>query len=299
MDTPVVSEQKKIYYWFLIPAIILYTLFFIVPSLGTIYISFFKWAGAGEMKFVGWRNYEYLHYDDSFIMSFINTLKILFIVGGATFLLSFMLTMVLREMAGRKFVRAVVFFPNIVSGVAIAILWGFMFQADGLINQVIMAGTDTTLEEAPKWLREDNMFNIIMIGITWMTTGFYTTILMAGVDRIPKYLYEDCSLAGANEFEKFRYVTLPLMWEVLTMCAILWTISSIKIFEFILAFAGATGFLPPVKVWNTALYAYAEAFAGQASKYGVASASALVMLILTFILVIILRRVLSRKTIQF
>lgn len=297
MDTPIKREQKKIYWWFLAPAVILYTIFFVAPAIGTLWISFHKWPGAGDMTWVGLRNYRILTLDPAFHISFINTLKILFLVGGATFLFSFGLMMILRDMMGRGFVRSVIFFPNILAGVVVAILWGFIFQADGLINQFLaLAG----VTNPPKWLNENVVINVVMIGLVWVSTGFYTTILMAGADRIPKHLYEDCALAGAGTFQQFRFVTLPLMWEVFAVAAILWTISSIKIFEFILAFAGATGFLPPVKAWNTALYSYAEAFSGEGiPKYGTASASAVVMLILVAVLVFLLRRALRRETLQY
>lgn len=297
MDTPVKQEQKKVYWWFIAPAVILYTVFFVVPAIGTIWISFHKWAGAGPMEWVGIRNYRRLYLDPVFYTSFINTLKILFLAGGATFVLSFGLMMVLRDMIGRGVVRAVIFFPNILSGVVVAILWGFMFQGDGLINQFL---TFAGMDDPPKWLNENMVINVVLIGLVWVSTGFYTTILMAGADRIPKHLYEDCALAGAGTFQQFRFVTLPLMWEVFGIAAVLWTISSIKIFEFILAFAGAVGFLPPVKTWNTALYSYAEAFSGEGTpRYGTASASAVVMLMLVVVLVVLLRRVMRRDTLQF
>lgn len=297
MDTPIQKEQKKIYWWFLAPAVILYTIFFVVPAIGTLWISFNKWPGAGEMRWVGIRNYRIMYHDPVFWLSFVNTLKILFIVGGATFLISFGLMMVLRDMMGRSFVRSVIFFPNILSGVVIAILWGFLFQADGMVNQFLMLAG---MSDPPKWLNENMMINVVMLGLIWVSTGFYTTILMAGADRIPKHLYEDCALAGAGTFQKFRFVTLPLMWEVFGIAAVLWTISSIKIFEFILAFAGAVGFLPPVKTWNLALYSYAEAFSGEGTpRYGTASASAVVMLLLVVVLVLLLRRAMRRDTLQF
>lgn len=297
MEMPIKLEQKRIYWWFVLPAVVLYTVLFALPALGTLWISFHKWPGSGPMEWVGVRNYRILWHDPTFTIAFVNTLKILFIVGGATFLVSFFLMMVLRDLAGKGFVRASIFFPNILSGVVIAILWGFLFQADGLVNQfLLLAG----ISDPPKWLNENMIMNVVMVGLVWVQTGFFTTILMAGADRIPKHLYEDCALAGAGTFQQFRFVTLPLMWEVLCVAAVLWTISSIKIFEFILAFAGATGFLPPVKAWNTAIYSYAEAFSGEGTpKYGTSSASAVVMLVLVVVLVFLLRRLMRRETLQF
>lgn len=294
--SPLARRRRRLFWPFVAPALVLYVVFYILPTLATAWISLNTWAGAGPMEFAGIDNYRRLLLDPIFHDSFLNTLTILFVVGGATFALSFLLTIILREMAGRKAVRAIIFFPNIVSGVVLSILWGFLFQAEGVVNQALRAfGVD----QPPNWLGTENLFTVIMIGLVWVQTGFFTTILMAAVDRIPKDLYEACDLEGANAWQRFRHVTFPLMWDVVGVCAVLWSISAIKIFEFIYAFAGAAGQLPPTKVWNTALYAYAEAFSSGVPKYGSAAATGMVMLALVGVLVVVLRRLFRRDTVQF
>jgi raffinose/stachyose/melibiose transport system permease protein len=249
------------------------------------------------MSFVGIDNYRRLLEDPAFQLSFTNTLWIILGVGGLTFLVSFALTMVLRDMKGRKAARSILFFPNIVPSIALSILWGFLFQHDGLADALVGA---LGMEHPPNWLGQSTIFRVIMIGLVWTSTGFYTTILMAAVDQIPPELYEDCDLAGANAFQKFRHVTLPLMWDVVGVCAVLWTISAVKVFEFIYAFAGAAGQMPDTGVWNTALYTYGEAFAsGGIPRYGSAAASAVVMVTLVGVLVVLIRRVMRRDTVQF
>ncbi|OUC91200.1 carbohydrate ABC transporter permease [Streptosporangium minutum] len=295
-SSPLARGRKRLFWPFIAPALVLYVVFYILPTLATAWISLNKWAGAGPMEFAGLDNYRRLLLDPVFQGSFANTLTILFAVGGATFALSFLLTMILRDMAGRKAVRAIIFFPNIISGIVLSILWGFLFQAEGVVNQALRT---FGMDNPPNWLGTENLFSVIMIGLVWVQTGFFTTILMAAVDRIPKDLYEVCDLEGANAWQRFRHVTLPLMWDVVGVCAVLWSISAIKIFEFIYAFAGAAGQLPPTKVWNTALYAYAEAFASGVPKYGSAAATGMVMLALVGVLVVLLRRMFRRDTVQF
>ncbi|MFC1430921.1 carbohydrate ABC transporter permease [Streptacidiphilus sp. N1-3] len=294
---PLAARRRRLFWPFLAPALLVYGVFFAGPSLFTVWLSFNKWAGAGPMTFVGLHNYQRLWLDPTFHQAFGNTLWIVFGVGGLTFLLSFGLTMVLRDMRGRKAARAVLFFPNIVSSVVLAILWGFLFQQGGLVDSLLGAAG---WHHPPHWLGQGDLFRIIMIGLVWTSTGFYTTILMAAVDQIPAELYEDCELAGANAFQKFRHVTLPLMWDVVGICAVLWTISAVKVFEFIYAFAGATGQMPDTGVWNTALYTYGEAFAsGGVPRYGSAAASAVVMVALVGVLVVLIRRVMRRDAVQF
>jgi raffinose/stachyose/melibiose transport system permease protein len=294
--TPLDRRRKRLFWPFIVPALVLYVVFYILPTLATSWISLNTWAGAGPMEFAGLDNYRRLLADPVFHGSFTNTLTILFVVGGATFGLSFLLTMILRDMAGRKAVRAIIFFPNIVSGIVLSILWGFLFQADGVVNRAL---GNVGVSDPPNWLGAENLFSVIMIGLVWAQTGFFTTILMAAVDRIPKDLYEACDLEGANAFQRFRHVTLPLMWDVVGVCAVLWSINAIKIFEFVYAFAGAAGQLPPTTVWNTAVYAYAEAFSSGVPKYGSAAATGMVMLALVGVLVVLLRRLFRRDSVQF
>ncbi|MCG7203558.1 carbohydrate ABC transporter permease [Streptomyces arenae] len=294
--SPLAARRRKLFWPMLLPAVLVYVVFFAGPSLFTLWLSLNQWAGAGPMHFIGLDNYRRIFQDPTFRHSFTNTLWIILGAGGLTFLVSFGLTMVLREMKGRKAARSILFFPNIVPSVVLAILWGFLFQHDGLVDALAEAAG----LPSPNWLGQENLFKVIMIGLVWTSTGFYTTILMAAVDQIPPELYEDCDLAGANALQKFRHVTLPLMWDVVGVCAVLWTISAVKVFEFIYAFAGAAGQMPDTGVWNTALYTYGEAFAsGGVPRYGSAAASAVVMLTLVGVLVVLIRRFMRRDTVQY
>ncbi|WP_335980539.1 MULTISPECIES: carbohydrate ABC transporter permease [Streptomycetaceae] len=294
--SPLTARRRKLFWPLVLPAAAVYVVFFAGPSLFTLWLSLNKWAGAGPMTFTGLDNYRRIFQDPTFRHSFTNTLWIVFGAGGLTFLVSFGLTMVLRDMKGRKAARSILFFPNIVPSVVIAILWGFLFQQGGPVDSLTRAtGLPTT-----NWLGQGNLFKVILIGLVWTSTGFYTTILMAAVDQIPPELYEDCELAGAGALQKFRHVTLPLMWDVVGVCAVLWTISAVKVFEFVYAFAGAAGQMPDTGVWNTALYTYGEAFAsGGVPRYGSAAASAVVMLALVGVLVVLIRRFMRRDSVQY
>ncbi|MFE7699845.1 carbohydrate ABC transporter permease [Microbacterium keratanolyticum] len=290
--------RKRLFVPFVGPAFLLYTLLFVVPAGYAVWISFNKWAGAGPMEFVGFGNYIRLFSDKLFLQSFGNTLLLLFVVGIAIFVISFGLTLVLRDMAGRKIARSVIFFPHLVNAMIFGVLAGFIFNPGGLVNSLLAV---FGVNEPPAWLSHDNLFPLIMVMMTWVTTGYFTTILMAGVDRIPPYYYEDCALAGANAFQRLRYVILPLTWDVFGTCAVLWTISSVKIFEIIWVFGGSTGAgMPPTQTWTTAVYTYVTAFSGESvPAYGAATASAVLSLALVSVLVLLLRRVMKRDAVEF
>ncbi|GAA1354077.1 carbohydrate ABC transporter permease [Streptomyces beijiangensis] len=294
---PFRARQRRLYIPFVAPAFVLYLAFLIVPLAGTFWISLHKWPGSGPMQWEGTRNYTYLLHDPVFLHSFRNTLVLLFGAGAATFALSFGLTMLLRDMVGRSTARSIIFFPNIVPALVLSILWGFLFQADGLVNKILgLIG----VHHPPAWLAQNHLYSMILLGVVWTSTGFYTTIIMAAVDRIPPYLYEDCALAGANAWQRFRHVTLPLSWDVIGICAVLWTINAIKTFEFVLAMAGSSSGLPTPEVWTVSLYAYASAFASSGvPQYGLAAADSIVTLVLVAVLVFLIRRVMRRDTIEF
>lgn len=291
-------QRRRLLVPFVGPAFILYTILFIVPTIGALWISLNEWAGSGPMKFVGLQNYVAVFKDPLYLRSFGNTLLILFVVGAAIFILAFAMTLVLRDMAGRKIVRSVIFFPHLINALVFGILAGFIFNPGGAVNTLLKP---LGITRPPAWLAQDNLFPLIMATLVATTTGYFTTILMAGVDRIPPYYYEDCALAGASPLQRLRYVILPLTWDVFGTCAVLWTISSIKIFEIVWVFGGSSGAgIPPTQSWTAAVYTYVTAFSGMSTPaYGAATASAIISLGLVSVLVVLLRRVMRRDAVEF
>ncbi|WP_296136592.1 carbohydrate ABC transporter permease [uncultured Tessaracoccus sp.] len=289
--------EARLFWPFVLPATLLYLIFFIGPAIASVFISFHKWDGISTMEWVGIGNYTRLVQDEVFQRSFVNTLVLLIGGGLVVFVLSFALTMVLREMRGRKFVRQMLFFPNIVSAIVLAFFWGFIFQAGGLLeNALRAAGVDSVPQ-----LLLTHPFAVIFAGIMWTSLGYYITILMAGVDRIPNYYYEAARLDGASAWSQFVNVTLPLTWDVIATTATLWTISSLKIFEFILTFGAAAGDLPNRDVWNTAMFIYGRTFGGLSPQlqFGYASAAAVVTVVTVVVFVALLRRLMRRDSLEF
>lgn len=292
------QQRRRLFVPFVGPALVFYTVLFVGPTLAAVWISLHDWAGSGPMTWRGVQNYTDLVDDQLFRKSLFNTLKLLVVVGVAMFALSFGMTLVLRDMAGRKVVRSIIFFPHLVNALVYGVLAGFLFNPGGLVNAVLKP---LGVTKPPEWLAHDNLFPLIMLTMTFMTTGYFTTILMAGVDRIPPYYYEDCAMAGANAWQRLRHVILPLTWDVFGVCAVLWTISSVKIFEIVWIFGGSSGNgIPPTQTWTAAVYTYATAFSGESTPaYGAATASAITSLALVSVLVVLIRRVMRRDVIEF
>ncbi len=286
-------------FWpFTLPALIVYAVLFLAPVGFAFWTSLYKWDGMSPMQWRGLRNYQQLFEDPVFRTSLMNTLKLMFIGGSITFVISFALTLVLREMRAKLFARSVLFFPSLINGMVFGIAAGFLFSPSGPVNQALRFFGVTT---PPQWLSSDNLIPMIIGTLVWTATGYYTSIIMAAVDQIPPYLYEAAQLDGANAFQRFRHITLPCAWDVISVCAVLWTVSSVKIFELILLFGGSSGGgYPPAQSWNTALYVYAEAFP-QATipRLGTATAAAIVSLLMVTVVTLVLRRLMRRDPIEY
>ncbi|WP_369148597.1 carbohydrate ABC transporter permease [Streptomyces sp. R44] len=294
---PRARQQRHMFLPFTAPAIIAYAVLFLAPVGYAIWTSLYKWDGMGEMEWRGLKNYQLLLEDPFFRTSLVNTLKLMVIGGTLTFAISFLLTLVLREMKARLFARSVLFFPCLVNGMVFGIAAGFLFSPDGPVNKALHFLGVTT---PPKWLSTDNLLPMILGTLIWTATGYYTAIIMAAVDQIPPHLYEAAELDGANAFQRFRHVTLPCAWDVISVCAVLWTVSSVKIFELILLFGGTSSSYPPAQSWNTALYVYTQAFPQATTpRLGMATAAALVSLLMVTVVTVVMRRLMRREPLEY
>ena len=285
---------------FIAPALAIYLLVIVAPTIATVWISLTQWKGIGDdPQYVGMENYRHLWSDETFRGSFTRTLGILLIGGAVVFFCSFVFTMFLREMRAKKFIRAVIFFPNVVPPVALAIAWAVLLAPrNGLLNGFLETVGLETLTRT--WLGPDIIFRSIVAGLVWIYAGFFTTILMAGVDRIPSFYYEAAELEGASPRQKFLRVTIPLTWDVLSVAAVLWVIVAIKTFEFIYAFGGS-GTDPSASSWTLPVHVYVVALGNRTPilALGQGSAIAVVMVLLVGILIFLVRRIMRRAVVEF
>ncbi|SFO97342.1 raffinose/stachyose/melibiose transport system permease protein [Amycolatopsis arida] len=295
------TGRRRLFWPLLTPALALYVLFLVLPTVATVVLSFTSWAGAGDRpEFVGLAEYRALLTSDAFRYAFGNTMAYIVVGGVGTFVLAFLFTMVLREMRGGKLVRAILFFPNIVAPVALGMFLGLVFKyqpnKQGLAN-FVLEGLGL---EAVKFLQPENVTYAVIAALVWASSGFFITILMAAVDRIPPYLYEDAELAGASPWQKFRHVTLPLTWDVVGIAGVLWTINAMKIFELVFVLAGPGTYSPPVRTWTLGIYVFDRSFGTRGTPaFGAACACAVVMIVLVTVFVVLLRRLMRREALQF
>lgn len=285
---------------FLLPAGLLYLAFFLIPAAWAFYFSLFDWSGFGAVgNFVGLGNYEELMSDRVFWTSFWNTMKILLLGGVITFGVAFLMTILFAsKIRGKKFFRAMIFMPNVIATIALTTLWAFIYNPKfGLLNNFFAL---LGFERMSKilWTASDNVFYAMLVALIWIQVGFMVVLLLAGADKIPFEFYEAAKIEGANAWQMFVRITVPLMWDVITIAVVFWSIWALKVFEFPYAFHGI---LPPTQIYTVGIYLFIMGFGKRDPIYrlGYATAIGVILLLAVIIVIVALRRIMRREIFQY
>ncbi|MBM7587911.1 ABC-type sugar transport system permease subunit [Bacillus pakistanensis] len=287
------DEKKKLIIPYLLPAVALYLVFFIGPAIYGLWISFHEWNGFTEkMSFVGIKNYLKILEDPIYWQSFLNMMLILFVGGIFVFFIGFIFTALMSQgVTAKKAIRAIIFFPQIIAPIALAVVWNYLYRFDiGFFNSILNAlGLNPV-----NWTGPDNIMMSAVISIVWYSTGFYAIILLAGVDKIPNTIFEAARVEGASTIKIFTKITIPLIWDVISIAVILWGINAIRLFDFLFAFGGPE---PPTRIWNTAMYQFILGFGQRTPIYqlGYSSAIAITMIIVVLLFVVTGRKLFKRE----
>ncbi|MFD2116412.1 carbohydrate ABC transporter permease [Paenibacillus yanchengensis] len=271
-------------YLFISPMLIGVVVLVLIPVLATIILGFTNWnfvAGFEQAKFIGLDNFKALLDDDIFLVSMKNNVLLLFVVPiGMAFAL--LLAVVINNFVYLKDLMKVIYFmPYISSTVAVAVVFQVLFHPSfGPINQFLMA---IGIDNPPKWL-SDITFALpsVMFIMIWIQIGFQLIIYMAGLQNIPRDLYEAADIDGANGWQKFRNITFPMLTSTSFFLLIVGVIGTFKVFDLI---AVLTAGGPSNSTSVTVYYLYETAFLNLKSGY--ASAIALVLLLFVFIITLI------------
>lgn len=295
------KRRKYIAWIFLIPSLIIYLYFMVYPAINGFKISLYDWSGfTKDMKFVGLKNFTRLLNDSIFLGSLKNTF-VIFIIGVIGLcLLAFLFSILLNSgIKGKKVYRNIIFFPYIISSIVHGIFWSqFMFvPVKGMLNKFFGLLGIKSLEKF-MFLSNDNIMGSMLFLIIWINLGFYLVVLLAGIDRIPKYLYEAAKIEGANEFQVFYKITLPLLKEVLVILLIFWGINAIKMFDIILAIGGNW---PSNNIMTSAVYLYTVGFGKLVPvfKLGYASAIGVVTLFLVMIFAFVVGKFANKENYEY
>lgn len=222
-------QNKSMIILFLTPTILLYLIVFMYPVIRTFIMSFFKVETVSQpvssWSFNGFQNYLDMFESKLFRTSMINILKI-WLVGGIFVLVIALLFAVILTSGIRfkRFFRSVIYLPNVISAVAMGTMWlNYVYNVDyGLLNKII-----TTFGGEPiMWTGPGNLFWSMLIAYGFGMVGYHMLIFISGIERIGVDFYEAASIEGANIFQKFFYITLPLLKGSLRSNLVIWTIST-------------------------------------------------------------------------
>lgn len=219
---------------FLTPAVLLYLIVFLYPVLRTIMMSFFKVEGVTDpvstWQFNGISNYIKSFNNNLFRTSMTNLANLWLVGGIAVMALALLFAVVLTSgMRGKKFYRSVIYLPNLVSAVAMGTMWLYYAlskESYGLMNTIggWFGGSNVL------WTDPGHKFWSMLIAYCFGMVGYHMLIFMSGIDRIGADFYEAATIEGANIFEKFWYITLPLLRGSIRTNIVMWTVSSVGFF---------------------------------------------------------------------
>ncbi len=283
---------KRMPWIFLLPNLAFFGLFVIIPLFINVFYSL---TGGTQLyptdrPFVGTEQYGFLLdcetiidpqtcREDRFWKGVYNTL--IFVFFQVTFMVLFSLITALilnRDIRARGFFRAVFFFPVLLSPVVVALIWKWILLRDGILNAFLVSiGLDKILFfVSPEW----SMFWAIFVSI-WAHMGFYTLILLAGLQAIPPDLYEAAEMDGTSTERVFWRITLPLLWPNMLVVIVLALIKGVQIFDEVFVLTGGG---PGTATQFIVQYIYNTGFTNQIQNFGLASAASVILGVGLFVL---------------
>ena len=250
------TTKKAIPYLFIAPYVIHFLVFISFPVLFSFFLMFNKWNIIAPMEFVGFQNFYRLVLDHLFMQSIINTIIFLVIHIPLQIIVALFFAVLLsKKVKFIGFFRAAYFLPVVVSGVVVTILWQQLYGYEGgLLNRLLIS---VGLGKVG-WLVDPKIaMPSIAIMATWKNVGLYIILFLAGLQTVPQYLYESAELEGASSWQKFRYITLPMINPTMFMVVILSTIGGFSLFiePYVM-----TGGGPLNSTLSAVLYIYKQGF---------------------------------------
>lgn len=295
MNPSMIHKKKAPLLIFLIPAFLFLIVFLFYPFVQNIVNSFQSIAGLGTAATgvnVPWyENYAKMLRDQNMVTAVKNTLfltlcTVIFQVGIALVLA----LLVDRIKVGAQVFRTVYFFPIVISATALGLLFNLVFLYNGgMLNQLLQKLCGIT--EFIDWKDEEHFLATMLTPVMWQYVGFYFVIIVTGLNNISAEVYEAAELDGATGFQRIRYITLPLVRNVLCTCLVLGVTGALKVYDLPWVMMGSG--IPMDRSWLTGTYMYNQTFIRGDVDYG--SAIAVFIVILGVVLARIANAVFKEK----
>ncbi|PZG00943.1 carbohydrate ABC transporter permease [Micromonospora deserti] len=284
-------------YLYIAPFFLVFGVFGLYPMLRTAWMSLHDWNLIGDHSFIGFDNYTRLVTDEYFWNATLNTFGIFLLSTVPQLLIALFLANLLNRtfLRARTLFRMAIFMPNVVSVAAVAIVFGMLFQRDfGVINWVLgLVGVNPVDWDAERW----SSWTAVASMVNWRWTGYNTLILLAGMQAIPRDLYEAAELDGAGQWTQFWRITLPMLTPTFVFVVILSTIGGLQLFTEPLVFANGNIIGGDQREFQTlAMYMYELGIENlNTAGYGAAVAWAMFLMIA---LVSLVNFLLVRRTVK-
>ena len=289
-----IKRKTWVGYAFMMPFLILFVLFIILPVFISFGLSFTNYNMIESPDFIGITNYRLLILDDAeFLIALKNTLVFAFISGPIGFLGSFVMAWLINNLKARNLFSLAFYAPSITSGVALSTVWLYFFSSDryGLINNTLI--NLGIISEPIQWTQDVNtVLPVIILISIWMSMGTGFLTFLAGLQNLPQEINEAGMIDGIrNRFQELIYITLPQMKPQLLFGAINAAVGALGVFDIAVSVAG----LPSPDYAAHTIVAHLYDYAFIRFEMGYASAVAIILFLITFVLGRIFMRVFSEK----
>ncbi len=287
-------NKYRTMYLFMTPFTILFLIFVVAPVLTAVYLSFTYFNMLEAPRWINLSNYRLLFLeDDIFLTGVKNTLIFAVITGPLGYVISFLLAWFINRLRFRQGYTLVFYAPSITSGIAMSVIWLYLFANDryGLLNYALIELGLIT--EPVAWLQEQSTIMPVIIVISlWMSMGTSFLVFLAGLQSVPQELYEAAWVDGiTNVVQEVLYVTLPVMKPQLLFGAVMAIVNSFAVFQIAAQVAGLPS---PLYAGHTIVaHLYMHGFIH--FEMGYAAAIAVVLFIMTFVLARLAMRTFSEK----
>lgn len=275
-------RKTLVAYSFILPNLIGFFVFTFVPIVFSLILSFTQWDAGNPIKFIGLDNFvEMFTKDKSFRIALVNTLYYTVATVPITLVISLALAILMnKQLRGRVFFRAVIFFPYVASLVSIAVVWMALFNPDrGPVNGILMS---LGIENPPRWAASSVWAMPTIIGLTvWKNMGYYMIVFLAALQGVSGELYEAASLDGANKWQQFRNVTWPGITPTTFFVLLMLMVTTFKSYDIMyITTQGGPGEATKVLAYHI----FNSAFVS--SRFGYASAVSIVLLAIVLVVTI-------------
>jgi multiple sugar transport system permease protein len=274
-------KQGRLALLFLLPYLLIFSLFRLIPSIGGLGVSFFDWSLGGSPNLVGGANYSRLVADDKFWTAMKNTLFFFVMTVPILVLLSLLFAVLVNErLKGRNLVRALSIIPFVLIPAIVGIMWNWLYDNNfGLFNYYLKG-----IGLGPvHWLTDENVALIaVSLVVVWTYVGYNMVLFLAGLQGISSELSEAASVDGAGRWQTFRFITLPLLRPVTMMVTTLTMINVVQLFDQIYVMTNGG---PGTSTLTLVQYMYSSAFGDFELGYGSTIEVAILVMLLLLILI--------------